>query len=136
MYTYIIVGARTKGEPDMPRLSITLTESQSAALERIAAETGATKQSMIGLAISAWIRANDVSQDTPSATVSQDESAERWYTVTREGCEVAWLRGKWESAEHRAIIASAMRPSRAAEPMETTRAWRYEVQEGETVRES
>ena len=37
------------------RLSITLTDSQSAALERIAAETGATKQSMIGLAISAWI---------------------------------------------------------------------------------
>lgn len=124
----------------MPRLSITLTESQAAALERIAAETGATKQSMIGLAVSAWIRENDVtvSQDTQSATVSQDttESAERWYTVTREGVEVAWLRGKWESAEHRAIIASAMRPSRAAEPMETTRAWRYEVQEGETVRES
>ena len=43
----------------MPRLSITLTESQSEALERIAAETVATKQSMIGLAISAWIRAND-----------------------------------------------------------------------------
>ena len=120
----------------MPRLSITLTETQAAALERIAAETGATKQSMIGLAVSAWIRANDVSQDTQSATVSQDESAERWYTVTREGCEVAWLRGRWETAEHRAIIASAMRPSRAAEPMETTRAWRYEVQEGETVRES
>ena len=124
----------------MPRLSITLTDAQAAALERIAAETGATKQSMIGLAVTAWIRAYDVpqvvSQDTPSATVSQDESAERWYTVTREGCEVAWLRGRWESAEHRAIIASAMRPSRAAEPMETTRAWRYEVQEGETVRES
>ena len=43
----------------MPRLSITLTDSQAAALDRIAAETGATKQSMIGLAISAWIRAND-----------------------------------------------------------------------------
>ena len=129
MYTYINVGHRTRGEPEMPRLSITLTETQAAALERIAAETGATKQSMIGLAVSAWIRENDV-------TVSQDESAERWYTVTREGCEVAWLRGRWESAEHRAIIASAMRPSRAAEPMETTRAWRYEVQEGETVRES
>lgn len=40
----------------MPRLSITLTDSQAAALDRIAAETGATKQSMIGLAISAWIR--------------------------------------------------------------------------------
>ena len=38
--------------------SITLTDSQAAALERIAAETGATRQSMIGLAISAWIRAN------------------------------------------------------------------------------
>lgn len=43
----------------MPRLSITLTDSQAAALDRIAAETGATKQSMIGLAVSAWIRAND-----------------------------------------------------------------------------
>lgn len=121
----------------MPRLSITLTESQAAALERIAAETGATKQSMIGLAVSAWIRENDVtvSQDTQSATASQDESAERWYTVTREGCEVAWLRGRWETAEHRAIIASATRPSRTAAPMELSRAWRYEVQEGETVRE-
>lgn len=43
----------------MPRLSITLTESQASALDRIAAETGATKQSMIGLAVSAWIREND-----------------------------------------------------------------------------
>ena len=43
----------------MKRLSITLTDSQAAALERIAAETGATKQSMIGLAVSAWIRQND-----------------------------------------------------------------------------
>ena len=97
----------------MPRLSITLTETQAAALERIAAETGATKQSMIGLAVSAWIRANDVSQDTQSATVSQDESA-----------------------EHRAIIASASRFSRGGAPVELSNAWRYEVQEGETVRES
>ena len=139
MYTYINVGHRTRGEPEMPRLSITLTESQSAALERIAAETGATKQSMIGLAVTAWIRAYDVpqvaSQDTPSATASQDESAESWYTVTREGVEVAWLRGRWESAEHRAIIASASRFSRGGAPVELSNAWRYEVQEGETVRE-
>lgn len=43
----------------MPRLSITLTESQATALDRIAAETGATKQSMIGLAVSDWVRAHD-----------------------------------------------------------------------------
>lgn len=43
----------------MPRLSITLTDSQAAALDRIAAETGATKQSMIGLAITSWIRSNE-----------------------------------------------------------------------------
>lgn len=43
----------------MPRLSITLTDSQAEALDRIATETGATKQSMIGLAISQWIRTND-----------------------------------------------------------------------------
>lgn len=43
----------------MKRLSITLTDSQAAALERIAAETGATKQSMIGLAVSDWVRAHD-----------------------------------------------------------------------------
>ena len=42
----------------MPRLSITLTDSQAQALDLIAAETGATRQSMIGLAISAWIREN------------------------------------------------------------------------------
>lgn len=43
----------------MPRLSITLTDRQAQALDAIAAETGATKQSMIGLAISSWIHAND-----------------------------------------------------------------------------
>ena len=47
----------------MPRLSITLTESQNTALERISKETGATKQSMIGLAVSSWIRENDVHDD-------------------------------------------------------------------------
>ena len=130
----------------MPRLSITLTESQAAALERIAAETGATKQSMIGLAVTAWIRANDVQPTTPTVaetvpeptdTTAEDatDEGERWFTVTREGAEVAWLRGRWETSEHRAIIASAMRPSRDAAPMEMSRAWRYEVQEGETVRE-
>ena len=132
----------------MPRLSITLTESQAAALERIAAETGATKQSMIGLAVTAWIRANDVQPQQPTATETTpeptdttaedatDEGEERWMTVTREGTEVAWLRGRWETSEHRAIIASAMRPSGAAAPMEMSRAWRYELQEGDTVRES
>lgn len=39
----------------MPRLSITLTESQSEELNRIAAKTGASKQSMIGLAITDWL---------------------------------------------------------------------------------
>lgn len=43
----------------MPRLSITLTDSQAQALDRIAAETGATRQSMIGLAVTSWIRANE-----------------------------------------------------------------------------
>ena len=42
-------------EQEMPRLSITLTESQHASLERIAATTGASKQSMISLAISQWL---------------------------------------------------------------------------------
>lgn len=46
----------------MPRLSITLTATQAEALDRIAAVTGATKQSMIGLAITAWIRQNDVQE--------------------------------------------------------------------------
>ena len=43
----------------MPRLSITLTDSQARALDLIAAETGATRQSMIGLAVTSWIRANE-----------------------------------------------------------------------------
>lgn len=41
----------------MPRLSITLTDTQAEALERISAETGATKQSMIALAVSDWLAA-------------------------------------------------------------------------------
>ena len=53
----------------MKRLSITLTDSQAAALERIAAETGATKQSMIGLAVSDWVRVHDYPED----------EAEGWY---------------------------------------------------------
>jgi hypothetical protein len=43
----------------MPRLSITLTESQAQALDRIAAATCASRQSMIGLAVSAWIHSNE-----------------------------------------------------------------------------
>lgn len=38
------------------RLSITLTDQQAEQLDAIAAETGATRQSMIGLAVSQWIR--------------------------------------------------------------------------------
>ena len=57
VYNSIMVTKRKGNE--MPRLSITLTESQAAALDRIAAETGATRQSMIGLAVTSWIRANE-----------------------------------------------------------------------------
>lgn len=39
----------------MPRLSVTLTDRQAEELERLTTETGATKQSMIGLAISEWL---------------------------------------------------------------------------------
>lgn len=56
----------------MKRLSITLTDSQAAALEKIAAETGATKQSMIGLAISDWVRVHDYPED-------EAEGWEGWY---------------------------------------------------------
>lgn len=58
----------------MKRLSITLTDSQAAALEKIAAETGATKQSMIGLAISDWVRVHDYPEDEDEA-----EGWEGWY---------------------------------------------------------
>lgn len=57
VYNSIMVTKRKGNE--MPRLSITLTESQAAALDRIAAETGATRQSMIGLAVTSWIRSNE-----------------------------------------------------------------------------
>ena len=46
----------------MPRLSITLTDAQAAALDRLASETGATKQSMIGLAVSEWLESHDRAQ--------------------------------------------------------------------------
>ena len=68
----------------MKRLSITLTDSQAAALERMSAETGATKQSMIGLAISAWIRENDVlPEDEPQAPQNQREGLAGWYGWAR-----------------------------------------------------
>lgn len=75
----------------MKRLSITLTDSQAAALERIAAETGATRQSMIGLAISAWIRANghlaacDVTEDTAKCEVCGSPAI--WTSYADDGTE-------------------------------------------------
>ena len=71
----------------MPRLSITLTDSQAEALERIAAETGATRQSMIGLAISAWIRAND---HLAACDVTEDATK----------CEVCGNPANWTSYDH------------------------------------
>ena len=55
----------------MPRLSITLTDQQNEALERLSATCGATKQSMIGLAVSDWLAQHDV-PPTP-------KSYEGWY---------------------------------------------------------
>lgn len=73
----------------MPRLSITLTESQAAALEDIAAETGATKQSMIGLAISAWIRDYELTNIRPRR---EDD-----FEPTPTYCEVCGERAEWAS---------------------------------------
>lgn len=112
----------------MPRLSITLTESQSAALEAIAAETGATKQSLIGLAITSWIRANGhlaaVTEKTPEIASQEPET---YITIERDGIEVAWLRGRWESPEHKAVLATAMRYSRNGALVEQSHVWRYEL---------
>lgn len=71
----------------MPRMSITLTESQAAALDDIAAETGATKQSMIGLAISAWIRDYELT-NIPTR---------RDFEPTPTYCEVCGARADWAS---------------------------------------
>ena len=73
----------------MPRLSITLTESQAAALDEIATETGATKQSMIGLAVSAWIR------DYETARIRQRRADD--YEPTPTYCEVCGARADWAS---------------------------------------
>ena len=72
----------------MPRLSITLTESQAATLDRIAAETGATKQSMIGLAVTSWIRANE---HLAAAAVKEPEN------VPHAVCEVCGAPAEWAS---------------------------------------
>lgn len=118
----------------MPRLSITLTESQSAALERIAAETGATKQSMIGLAVSAWIRANDTLPAEPNkAPENRPQEPERYINVERDGVEVAWLRGRWETPEKKAVIATAMRFTRDGQLQEMGgKSWRYQLAPNES----
>lgn len=67
----------------MPRLSITLTDDQHAALERISAATGATKQSMIGLAITAWVRENDV-----NAPATKGESTGDWCRMCEDAPDV------------------------------------------------
>ena len=70
----------------MPRLSITLTDSQAQALDLIAAETGATRQSMIGLAITSWIRANG------HLAASQEPEDTK--------CEVCGKPADWTSYDH------------------------------------
>lgn len=119
----------------MPRLSITLTESQAATLDAIASTTGATKQSMIGLAISAWIAANGHLATTPAKTpeiASQAPEDETYINIVRDGVEVAWLRGRWESPEHKAVLATAMRYSRDGELVEQSHVWRYELADGDS----
>lgn len=118
----------------MPRLSITLTESQNAALERIAHETGATKQSMIGLAVSAWIRDNDVSPTPAPKTPEKRSGGPEWYIhiQSESGHEVLWLRGRWETPEHKAVIASGMSSDPNVKPSPVGGAFRYELEEGET----
>lgn len=75
----------------MPRLSITLTDSQAQALDLIAAETGATRQSMIGLAITSWIRANghlaacDVTEDATKCEVCGKTA--NWTSYADDGTE-------------------------------------------------
>lgn len=114
----------------MPRLSITLTESQAAALDRIAAETGATKQSMIGLAVSAWIRANDylpaqstptpdiASQavtdepDVPPATIDESELVRRMEDI-RDGAADMNIRYELEAIDMLAKACGGLRQSLA-----------------------
>ena len=84
----------------MPRLSITLTDSQAEALESIAAETGATKQSMIGLAITSWIRANGHlaagGMKTPK-NASQEPEDIQDFEPTPTYCEVCGKPAIWTS---------------------------------------
>ena len=114
----------------MPRLSITLTESQAATLDRIAAETGATKQSMIGLAVSAWIRANDYlpaqpaqtpditsqavacTQDEPPADVSESELIRRMEDI-RDGAQESDIRYELEAIKMLADACGGLRQALA-----------------------
>lgn len=136
----------------MPRLSITLTDKQAEALEAIAAETGATKQSMIGLAITDWIvqylekqivvmptteeapqQATEAAQKPAEAENDQEPTTdenepEKAFTVIRttNDVEVAWLRGRWEDESHKAIICTAHKLYAHGELHELGRA-RYEL---------
>ena len=94
VYWCILVYTCTKHKrkgATMPRLSITLTDSQAQALDLIAAETGATRQSMIGLAITSWIRANghlaacDVTEDTTKCEVCGKTA--NWTSYADDGTE-------------------------------------------------
>lgn len=61
------------------RLSITLTPAQERGLNRIAMETGASRQSMIGLAISAWLRDNDRLPEPEPDTEQEEQAPRRLY---------------------------------------------------------
>ena len=111
------------------------------ALERIAKETGATKQSMIGLAVSAWIHEYDylpaegpkTPEIGPQSPKGHDESM---LVVERMGVEVGWYRGRITKRQGtRRIVFTAHRLHKGGELIELPHQMEYEVLPDEGVYE-
>lgn len=87
------------------RLSITLTDTQAEALDALAQESGATLQSMIGLAVSAWLR----DQRPQAAPEPQGDGPELLMRMMRDGQQVQQVRARWADRERGTIVATARR---------------------------
>lgn len=67
---------------------------------------------------------------------SRDEriraEVEAYINIERDGVEVARLRGRWETPERKAVLASAVYEPSSGAMVDTQAPYRYELEEGET----
>lgn len=84
------------------RLSITLTDAQERALDELAEVSGASLQSMVGLAVTAWLRGQQPQEP-------QANGPELVMRMFRDGRQVQQVRARWADHDRGVIVATARR---------------------------